>query len=639
MLYVLTNLAAFLLLGAIMYSPGYLLAGAVLRGQFAGPLAFLTRLWLGFAFWIAFAFTACCLGWYRPVVFRTAGLAFLAAAILVSLRRRRRPRDWSFLRPPKLQLAKSLLSGTLTFTIPVLFLLTLLPVMAWDCDTYHLTIPKLYTQAGGFRAIDFNVYSNWPLNVELLFGLAMQLTDWHLANLLHFGIGCALLLAVYGFVRGQRDNYAGLLAAVLLLGNPVVLFEFFVAYVDLAFAFFLFMSFWHLHAHGTEQAAGRKHLLMAGIAGGITAGIKLPGLAAVFCLGVWFLFWQWRQGRLRAGLGSFAVLFVGPCLLLLAPWLVKSWYYTGNPVYPFLYDLFGGPHWSSNLAAWFSQWQRSIGMGRGLIDYLLLPIRMILLGEIGHGRFDGSLNRLWIAWLPLAILGARQSRLVRSTLFVALLYFVFWAATSQQMRFLIPVIPFLSIAAATAISDLLARVSAPRNRATLAAAVSAAAVLSMIVCAAGGIRESSQFADRTVRHQAATSSGGTRPVLGFINRELPATARIMFLNTNHGFFCQREYIADSFFEVSQIADLMRHAESAEAIAELLATMRVTHILRHENIYNVEYPASLDNFLADPARAELVFHSEGGEDMLYAAHRSTTHSPPPAAQPWPLQRSR
>jgi len=600
-----------------MYSPGYLIARMALGGRLDGVLGFLTRLWLGLTFWIVFAFAACCFGCYRPTVFGVAGGIALATAILASWPRWRWPRDWSFPRRPRFQLGKGLLSGTLTVAIPVLFLLTLVPVMAWDCDTYHLTVPKLYTQAGGFRAIDFNVYSNWPMNAELLYGLAMQLTDWHLANLLHFGIGCATLLAVYGFVRKQCDGYAGLLAAVLFLGNPVVLFEFFVAYVDLAFAFFLFMCFWHLHAHAKGPPGERAHLLLAGIAAGVTAGIKLTGLAAVACVGLWFLLTQWRQGRLRKCVGPFAAMFIGPCLLLLTPWLVKSWYYTGNPVYPFMYDLFGGPFWSSDLATRFGQWQRSIGMGRGLVDYLLLPIRVILFGKIGHGHFDGTINPLWIVWLPLAVAYIRRSRPIGSLLCVSALCFIFWAASSQQMRFLIPILPLVSVAAALAIGDWLARVPAEKSRTRAAAIISAAVVASIVFSAAGGMREGAQFADKDIRSQAEQATGNVRPVLAYINEHLPPTARIMFLNTNHGFFCHREYIADSFFEVSQLADWLGRAETAADLEAMLASIGITHVLWHAEDYHIAFPAVLDEFLVDPARTEPIFCSEDGKDVLYA----------------------
>ena len=42
------------------------------------------------------------------------------------------------------------------------------------------------------------------------------------------------------------------------------------------------------------------------------------------------------------------------------------------------------------------------------------------------------------------------------------------------------------------------------------------------------------------------------PVFRAIDADVPADGRLLFINTNHGFFCHRDFIADSFFEASQI---------------------------------------------------------------------------------------
>jgi hypothetical protein len=56
--------------------------------------------------------------------------------------------------------------------VPMLFL-ALYPSVSWDADTYHLGVPRLWLDHGGFRQIPFNVYSNWPLSTELLFSMAL----------------------------------------------------------------------------------------------------------------------------------------------------------------------------------------------------------------------------------------------------------------------------------------------------------------------------------------------------------------------------------------------------------------------------------------------------------------------------------
>ena len=103
------------------------------------------------------------------------------------------------------------------------------------------------------------------------------------------------------------------------------------------------------------------------------------------------------------------------------------------------------------------EWQRGIGMGRSPVDYLLLPVRVVLMGGQGYERFEGQIHRLWMIWIPLSLWGARSSDLARGCLWIAGLYFVFWSLTSQQMRFLIAILPFLATTTACSIAEILKR--------------------------------------------------------------------------------------------------------------------------------------------------------------------------------------
>ncbi|MFQ3610691.1 MAG: hypothetical protein SNJ72_04260, partial [Fimbriimonadales bacterium] len=56
-----------------------------------------------------------------------------------------------------------------------------------------------------------------------------------------------------------------------------------------------------------------------------------------------------------------------------APWYVRNWYWTGNPVYPFAYGLFGGKQWSREQADAYRNDQLKFGMGRQPAQLLLAP--------------------------------------------------------------------------------------------------------------------------------------------------------------------------------------------------------------------------------------------------------------------------
>ncbi len=98
--------------------------------------------------------------------------------------------------------------------------------------------------------------------------------------------------------------------------------------------------------------------------------------------------------------------------------------------------------------------------------------------------------------------------------------------------------------------------------------------------------------------------------------ELPAAARLMFLNTNHGFFCHREFVADSFFEASQINELLRSAGGLAGIDRALAELGITHLLIENRDRYVPWPESLYRYLNDRTRTRpLLRTSDGAYDLV------------------------
>src|SRR5439155_637332 len=95
------------------------------------------------------------------------------------------------------------------------------------------------------------------------------------------------------------------------------------------------------------------------------------------------------------------------------------------------------------------------------------------------------------------------------------------------------------------------------------------------------------------------------PVYTFIRREVPPMARLMLLNTNYGFFLDREYVADSFFEASQLAELLREAEHREGLSALFQRMGITHVLTSNDPWAV-YPRAVFDFLADRRYARRLY---------------------------------
>lgn len=563
-----------------------------------GRFRWLARWVLGSAYWMTGLFVLAASGHLsRP------GLALAAAplAVLAVLGRHRGGSRSSPVRRrwPALDLWGGVL---LAIFVALVFVNTVSPVVEWDSAVYHLALSKLYLADGGFRPVEMNVYSNWPLGTEMLFSAAMLVADYRLAKTVHLGYGllviATLFLAARELLPAPRRHLASWLAVTLFLANDVVGFLMPTAYVDLAHAFFFLAGFLFLHL-ALDAATPREtatFLVLSGVACGAMAAVKVTGIAWAALVGVFWVPRLVREWR------TWLTHFVPPVLALWVPWLVKAAWFTGNPVYPFLHGVFGGPDWSPRLGELFAAWQSSIGMGREPFDWLLLPVRVILYGRRSMAYFEGRISPFWLVLVPLAvgwIWAARRAapstsrRLVRRTLVLTGLTFVLWASSSQQMRFLLPTLALLALLAGNALADLVER-RAPRWRrpALLVAWLwVAVAQYPYLAPAIRGLPPESVVPEH----------------VRFINASLPPDARILFMNDNQRFFCDHDVLADSFFEASQIGDWLGDAGSSSEVRRRLDERGVTHVL-YNRVRWVAWPEAVDQLLDDPEQLEVVFTS-------------------------------
>jgi hypothetical protein len=397
-----------------------------------------------------------------------------------------------------------------------------------------------------------------------------------------------------------------------VLFNHTFMREAAIAYVDIIQAFFMTTAFIFLMQAIGEPEQRRVCLLLSGIGCGIMAGMKVSGFLGVVPIAAWYLVKLPAGNRPRRALVELGTCFLPPIVLLALPWIVKTAWFTGNPVYPFFYNIWGGPDWSQACWRQFADWQASVGMGRTVLDYVKLPFRVILSAGEGYAHFDGSLNRMWIALVPLSVVAAFWNRTVRACLAVSGIYFVCWASASQQLRFLIPVIPVLAIGVALGLGELMDRLFARKvvGMGVFAAVYCLAAGL-LIFEVSGSLAKAAEVVGMYgAKDREAVMKSAVPAEFAFLNRELPRDARLLFLNTNYCFYSEREYIADSFFEASQIVDWLAPCASAGEIRARLRDKGITHVLYSTREGQLAYPPTLWKFLDDSSMVELLAKGEG-----------------------------
>jgi hypothetical protein len=336
------------------------------------------------------------------------------------------------------------------------------PVNGFDALAYHVSVPVLYERDHGISELAWSWHSYQPLTVEML--IADGLLLWNPVQGAFAPLALVLLGTAAVIVGGRLvgGTGLGLLAGAIYLGQPLVAWESTAALIDGGLACAIALSALNLLVW--VRSASRAALVASGLFLGAGAGMKYIGLYAAIAFGVAALLVAGRRAR-PAAIATLAV----PALLVAAPWYLKNAIWTGNPVFPF----FGGVEESAR--AFVDGATREYGFGRSVSDALLLPVRL----AFDSDAFDGSawLSPLLLFFPLLALLDQRVRRYAGAALVGVAVYGAIWFATSQQARFLIPVLPVLAVLAALGVREL----------ARLGRAGYAAAALATMGSLAGGL--------------------------------------------------------------------------------------------------------------------------------------------------------
>jgi hypothetical protein len=353
---------------------------------------------------------------------------------------------------------------------------------------------------------------------------------------------------------------------------PIVLWEVTTAYIDLATALYTVLAAYFLLDYFDNS--DRRSLIGCGIAAGFAASTKMTGLALIPLLAIWLVIDQSavvaalrrrqagtthaNQAGTEAGhygrVFARALMFCGIALLVCSPWYLKTLIYTGNPVYPFFYSIFGGRDWTAELARNYTMSQMEFGMGHGLASLLFLPYDLTF-----HWREFCDKGQPWLfvgpillAAVPLLFLARcrptadasgllfapKHRKLVGLTLFfVAQL--VIWFALTQQSRYLTPAFAILAvIIAAIAYADERLRITRVALYITFAAtALFGVLTLGFQIVTAAPFVFGSETQDRYL-----SKTLPIYPAEKWINEHTPPDARIALFGDTRGFYLDRDYV-------------------------------------------------------------------------------------------------
>jgi hypothetical protein len=504
---------------------------------------------------------------------------------LVFLSLRRLARDGHGEERPALEAGEKALLLGLGFLAFIHFTLSLGPPLARDALTQHLALPKLYVQHHRVFNLPFAEASFNPMQVDMLYTLALLLKCEPAASLIHSLFSYLTAALIYSFLRSRASRRLALLGPLLYLSVPLVVNLSSKAYVDLALAFFSWASLYGLMQEGKEE---ERWLIRAAVMAGFGAATKYNGFLVLVFLLLWVLRGS-KEGSLsgiqRAGR------FLVVSLTVASPWLVRNVLFTGNPFFPFFSSwLASMPVASQEIYEPLAR--RTLLYGEGLLDFLTIPIRIFFQGKDDIPRyFDGELNPVFLFFFPFG-LGVHKGRWPAGLLVFVALYFLFTLLlVDMRARYILPTLPPLAVLAALGIK----RVGQGPMK-WLAASVLAGCLFWNVSYLYGHIQKAELglfLLGRESREAYLSRKLGDFDLWHFANRHLPGDAKVMmYFLGNRGYYSDREYIYEDYYSGRELKLFLSRSPSAERLVEYFRERRISHIALRKDLFNQYIEANL-----------------------------------------------
>jgi hypothetical protein len=351
------------------------------------------------------------------------------------------------------------------------FFNALAPEHSSDGMAYHLGEVLIYRQAHGFPRITTDIFASLSQGLEMLYLFAFEFGRHSAATLVHYSFLIALVFLILSYGRRIGRPAVGVAGAIFTYTCPVVLRDATTAFIDVGLAAVLFALFYLLQVW--DESRDSRLLVPIGILAGFGYAVKYTGFVAVpYALG--FVAWKLLRTRkteggagklpLRSGVRAapFALWrarktesgahkpLLRPVLVtallaavMILPWMLKNWIEVQNPFSPLANRIFPNPYVHISQEDVMRQYYEKYD----LASRWQIPLDVTVKGT--HlGAFLGPLFLL----TPLVLLALRfreGRQLLLAALLLGSTYF-----GNIGTRFLIPIVPFVSLALALAISNL-----------------------------------------------------------------------------------------------------------------------------------------------------------------------------------------
>jgi len=475
------------------------------------------------------------------------------------------------------------------FTILVLFLslfvvlnfiISFSPPWNYDVLAYHLAVPKIYIENHKIIYIPYILFSFFPSLIDFVSLMGLLLHSAILSHLFAYALSVTLILAIYSFCKKFFNTRIAILASLIFYSFPMVIEYISTAFIDIQLGLYVFLSIYGLFMY--FHLKKNSWLFLSAIFIGIVISSKVLGIlafAGILAILVYNLFSRLIKKEINFHTLFYKILvFCLIAFIITMPWLLKSYFFTGNPVWPTLNSFFGGKYWNEEQQDTLTN--LLLGREVSLINYVRQPwdlhVQIVEWQDGFEWRkrnfYEGEYFGPFLAFLPLYFFFRKKNKILNAffifiLIFVTLLFFII-----NSGRYFLYFAPLIAIISAYVIMELFKNKYISKILKILLIFTFSFNLLIWfggntkdIVVALGFESEDSFYERQAPIHKPSK----------FINSNLPENSRILLFRDGKGFFLERDYIvADPWQAYIDYSKL----ENEKDYYEELKKLGITHVL-------------------------------------------------------------
>jgi hypothetical protein len=569
------------------------------------------RIALGAAAWSAIWFFLGILGLYSPW-FSILALAGGVALGLLGVARLRAAKAESRV-PEKASAFDKLLLVLIAVPLVLSFIASLAPPTAKDTLLYHFAVPKAFIAQGSSAFVEGNIASYLALGTEMHIVWAMLLGGFVNERAAEAAAGAAiwaffplLLAAIFGWAREIGIERRWALVAVLMVATvPTAYHVAASAYIDIALALFIALAVYSLARWWKTLEMGWLICVAVFLGAALSAKLTTLFVFAAFALIVLLRVRKAQESepdRLAgiAGLGFASLVLAG---VIASPWYLRTWVETGSPIFPFYMSIWPGeaPGWDVERSDLFQAMNAQYGgIDKLPTDYLAAPWNVSVAAQPELAtHFDGVLGVAFMIGLPLLIWGLWKFDMpveAKIASGVAVIVFLFWLSSSQQLRYLLPILPLFAISIAAAATRIAERRTPLYNVSKYA--LTLAGISGILVSSAWFLNKAPYrvvFGGET-KGEYLTRNIDYYPYYEWLNTETDRDAKVWLINMRRDTYnLERAHFSDYLFEDWTLRQLLWEAKDAEDLKRKTADMGIDYVLaRHDFLFDYKRSPLVDD---------------------------------------------